>query len=78
MTLKSSFKSAIKDKTWKREIALVLTGFLCYAIYGGDVAMVEAIIWPILAYVGAASGLHIYKQTTLTRQEDIDVYRKEG
>lgn len=51
----------LKNKTGKREIALVLTSVLCWAILGGDVAMVEAIVWPILAYVSAASGLHIYK-----------------
>lgn len=52
------------NKTGKREIAIVLTGILCWAILGGDVAMVEAIIWPVLTYVSAASGLHIYKQIT--------------
>jgi TM2 domain-containing membrane protein YozV len=54
----------LTNKTGKREIALVLTTILCWSIIGGDVAMVEAIVWPILSYVAAASGLHIYHQST--------------
>lgn len=54
--------SKIKDKTGKREIAVILTGVLVWSIYKGDVSMVEAIVWPILSYVAAASGLHIYQR----------------
>ena len=53
---------SLANKTGKREIALVLTGVLVWAIYEGDVSMVEAIVWPILSYVAAASGLHIYQR----------------
>ena len=50
----------LKDKTGKREIALGLTGVLVWSIFQGNTAMVEVIVWPILSYVAAASGLHIY------------------
>lgn len=65
----------LKKKTGKREIAWILTGMLCWVIFQADVEMVKAIIWPILSYVAAASGLHIYQITK--RQEDIDVYRRD-
>jgi hypothetical protein len=61
-----------KNKTGKREIAVILTGVLCWAIFGGDVAMVEAIVYPILAYVAAASGLHIYQQ----RRENVRIVQE--
>mgnify|MGYP001549234469 CR=1 FL=1 len=60
----------LKNKTGKREIALVLTAILVWSIYQGEVEMVEAIVWPVLSYVAAASGLHIYKYAT--RQERLD------
>lgn len=55
-------KGNLKEKTGKREIALLLTGILVWSIYKGEVGMVEAIVWPILSYVAAASGLHIYQR----------------
>lgn len=52
----------LRGKTGKRELAWVFSAVLVWAIYKGDVSMVEAIIWPILAYVSAAAGLHIYQR----------------
>lgn len=63
----------LKSKTGKREIALVFTGVLVWSIFQGDVEMVEAIVWPILGYVAAASGLHIYQR----RQRQEIVYGEE-
>lgn len=66
---------SLQKKTGKREIAVILTGLLCWVIFGGDVEMVKVIIWPILSYVAAASGLHIFKDSI--KREDVDVYRRE-
>lgn len=64
----------LTEKTGKREIALLLTGILVWSIYKGDVSMVEAIVWPILSYVAAASGLHIYQR----RAREERIYGEEG
>lgn len=53
---------ALKGKTGKRELAWVFSAVLVWSIYSGDSDMVEAIIWPILSYIAAASGLHIYQR----------------
>ena len=53
--------TALSDKTLKREHGVVLGAGLTWQIFTGDVAMVEAIIWPVLTFIGAVSGLHIAK-----------------
>ena len=52
-----------KNKTFKREYAFILMGTLVYVVVTGDVAMVEAIIWPMLSIVATSAGLHIYDKT---------------
>lgn len=49
-----------KDKTFKREYAFLLIAILLYSIYMNNVEMVTVIIWPILTYVSAAAGLHLF------------------
>ena len=58
-----------KNKTWKREIAMVLLGFIFYLGFIGDIAVLEVVIWPFMLYVGGAYGMEwASKQTTLTTQ----------
>ena len=53
----------MKDKTWKRELAVGFAILLGYEICKNNVEMVEVIIWPVLSFIAAASGLHIYDKT---------------
>jgi len=58
-----------KNKTWKREIAMALLGFIFYLGFIGDITVLEVVIWPFMLYVGAAYGMEwASKQTTLTTQ----------
>ena len=54
------------NKTGKREIALAFTAILVYEIYLNNTDMVDIIIWPIMSFVAASAGLHIYGQSTKT------------
>lgn len=45
------------QKTFKREVAILLLSFLCYIIYGGDIEMVKVIVYPFVAFAGLAFGL---------------------
>lgn len=47
-------------KTFKREIAVALLLWLAYVVEVKDVSIVEVIIWPIFAFLGAAFGLDAY------------------
>lgn len=59
----------MKDKTWKREVALILLGFLMWQSHLGNLDLVETLVWPFMLYVGAAFGMEwARKQTTLTHQ----------
>lgn len=49
-------------KTYKREIAIVLLLWLAYVVEVKDVSIVEVIIWPIFAFLGAAFGLDAYSK----------------
>ena len=60
--MSKSTSENFKSKTGKRELGLVFAGVLCYVILQGEVEMVKAIVWPVMAYIAAASGLHIYGQ----------------
>lgn len=48
------------DKTFKREVALVLVVGLGFTVWRGDVAMVEAIVWPFLSFAALAFGMDWY------------------
>ena len=51
----------LKDKTWGREIALVLMAVLGYFIYDGQVSMVQALAFPVLTFASAAFiGKYLY------------------
>ena len=44
-------------KTFKREIAVALLLWLAYVVEVKDVSIVEVLVWPIFAFLGAAFGL---------------------
>jgi|11BtaG_2_1085332.scaffolds.fasta_scaffold20718_3 hypothetical protein len=52
----------IKDKTWKREVAIVLLLGLAYLVYTDDLEMVNELTWPILGFAAGAFGLDSIKQ----------------
>ena len=49
-------------KTFKREIAIVLLLWLVYVVEVKDVSIVEVLVWPIFAFLGAAFGLVAYSK----------------
>ena len=53
-------------KTGKRELAFVFASILVYEIYSNNIEMVGIIIWPIMSFIAAAAGLHIYGESTKT------------
>ncbi len=54
----------ITKKTFKREYAFILMGFLGYSILTDNVEMTSAIVWPVLSFVATSAGLHIYGEST--------------
>ena len=49
------------EKTFKREIAAIFAVLFSYVVISGNVAMAEVIVWPIVSYIAAVSGIHTYK-----------------
>lgn len=47
-------------KTYKREVAIALLLGMAYVVSTGDVGMVQAIIWPVFAFVMGAFGMDSY------------------
>jgi len=66
----------LKAKSGKRELAFIFSSILVYSIYKDNVAMVEVIVWPIMSFIAASAGLHIYgesnKSTRVTSTTDSD------
>ena len=50
------------QKTFKREVAIALLLWLVYVVEVKDVAIVEVLVWPIFAFLGAAFGLDAYSK----------------
>lgn len=49
-------------KTYKRELAVSLLIWLVYLVEVKDVTLVEVLVWPIFAFVGAAFGFDAYSK----------------
>ena len=58
-------------KTFKREIAVALLLWLAYIVEVKDVSVVEVIIWPIFAFLGAAFGLDAYSKQLQQRSDGL-------
>ena len=50
------------NKTFKREIAIALLLWLVYVVEVKDVAIIEVLVWPVFAFLGAAFGLDAYSK----------------
>lgn len=59
-TLNTLKEHLVMKKTFKREVATALLGFFCFIVWGGNVTMVETIMWPIFTFAGLAFGLDVY------------------
>jgi hypothetical protein len=49
-------------KTYKRELAIILLIWLAYVVEVKDVSIIEVLVWPIFAFVGAAFGFDAYSK----------------
>lgn len=49
-------------KTYKRELAVALLIWLIYVVEVKDANIVEILVWPIFAFVGAAFGFDAYSK----------------
>jgi hypothetical protein len=54
--------SLVAKKTYKRELAVALLVWLIYVVEVKDVTIVEVLVWPIFAFVGAAFGFDAYSK----------------
>lgn len=50
------------NKTFKREIAIALLLWLVYVVEVKDVSIIEVLVWPVFAFLGAAFGLDAYSK----------------
>ena len=50
----------MKQKTFKREIALLCLVWLVYIVETKDVEIISVLAWPIFSYVAAAFGFDAY------------------
>lgn len=65
-------------KTFKREIAVALLLWLAYVVEVKDVSVVEVLVWPIFAFLGAAFGLDAYSKQLQQSPEPPDGRGSEG
>jgi hypothetical protein len=52
----------VAKKTYKRELAVALLIWLVYVVEVKDVTIVEVLVWPIFAFLGAAFGFDAYSK----------------
>ena len=48
------------NKSYKREVAVLLLVGLGWVVFTGNIAMVEVLVWPVFAFATAAFGLDSY------------------
>lgn len=48
------------EKTYKRELAIILLVWFIYLVETKDINIVEATIWPVFSFVTAAFGFDAY------------------
>jgi hypothetical protein len=53
------------QKTYKREIAVVLLAYLMYLGFVDNYRVLEVVVWPFMVYVLAAFGFDSYNKQTL-------------
>ena len=52
--------SKVTDRTYKREVAVLLLVGVAYVVFTGNIPMVEVIVWPAFTFAMAAFGLDSY------------------
>jgi len=50
----------LKNKSFKREVAVLLLIGFCWVVYQGDTEMVKVLVWPTFTFAAAAFGLDSY------------------
>jgi len=55
------------DKTFKREVAIVLMLAFSYVVYTDDIEMVKVLVWPVFTFAAAAFGLDSYAKQVKDR-----------
>jgi len=50
----------MKGKTWKREVAVILLGFLGYISLFGDIEVLRILVTPIFLFASGAFGLDAF------------------
>ena len=58
----------MRDKTWKRETAVVCLLYLFYLGMFGRIEVVEILAWPVFLFAGAAYGMDWADKTTILRK----------
>jgi hypothetical protein len=61
-------------KTYKREVAIALIVWLAYIVEVKDVSVVEVLVWPIFAFLGAAFGFDFWGKQLVGK----DLYKMSG
>lgn len=46
-----------QQKTYKREVSILLLVFLCYLAFIGSVEVLQVLIWPFMLFIGASFGM---------------------
>lgn len=62
-------------KTYKRELAVALLVWLGYIVEVKDASLVEVLVWPVFAFLGAAFGLDAYSKQLQQPPEAPDRWR---
>lgn len=47
----------MKEKTWKRELAVVLLLWLMYVVETKDASTIEILVWPVFTFAALAFGM---------------------
>lgn len=47
----------MKQKTWKREVALLLLAALGFTVFTHNLEMASVLVWPVMTFAAAAFGL---------------------
>lgn len=57
-----------KNKTWKRELAVVLLLWFAYLVETKDENLIKVLVWPVFTYSALAFGIDWYGKSNSLRQ----------
>jgi hypothetical protein len=52
----------VKQKTFKREVAVIMLLWLAYIVETKDVEVINVLVWPIFSFAAASFGLDVYSK----------------